>query len=179
MKTAFCIGRGFKGKGAGIYRYLGDGGFTPDFILFVFPSSKRILNHPSLPGIVKKLASGMIDIMPLAVLKLLFFPLLPKVKTPVYYVKDINSADSLKILDSMNPDYLVVFSCGIIGKELISKFPKRILSAHAGKLPEFRGVSNVEWAYSEDKDLYGTIQLLDSKVDAGDIVYEEKTSKAE
>jgi len=177
MKICFTIGRPFKGRGELIYNSVLKEGFKIDNILYVFPSSERILRIKSIPILVRKIIAVCIDNAPIWLLKLAFVKYIPKVNSKIFYTKNMNSFTTIKKLKKINPDIIIVNSCGIIKKEFISEFENVVISAHAGKLPEYRGVNNVEWTYYEGSDLYGTILFISEKMDDGDLVYEGKIDK--
>jgi len=102
---------------------------------------------------------------------------LPVLCEKIYYVNGINSQKTFNRLTEEKPDVVITFSCGVLSKRLCENFHNVFLNAHAGKLPEFRGMNNVEWAYLEDKPLVGTIHFMSGDIDAGDIVYENEISK--
>jgi len=117
--------------------------------------------------------------MPIGILKMVYGSRLPDVDVSVHYVKGINSREALDVLSKERPETVVVYGCGLVGRRLCERFHNVLLNAHAGKLPEFRGMNNVEWSYLSESPLVGTVYFMASGIDAGDIVYEEELKKEE
>jgi len=184
MKAGFAVGGDFRGRGENIYDSLVAAGMRPDFLLYCFPDARRVpslierlLQLGRLQGTAKRLGKWAYALTPTTVLRAVFRSWLPEVETQVHYVKGINSEAAFRVLLHERPDVLVVVGCGIVGKRLCETFRGQLLNAHAGKLPGFRGMNNVEWAYLEDAPLVGTIHFIVPAVDAGDIVYEQELNK--
>jgi methionyl-tRNA formyltransferase len=102
---------------------------------------------------------------------------MPKGCKKLYFVKDINSRRAVTILAHENPRVIVLYSCGQIMKKTCEIFHNVLINAHAGRLPEYRGVNNIEWAYIEHADLYGTVQYTAPLMDTGDIIIEKIIEK--
>tara|TARA_B100000315_G_scaffold260060_1_gene319028 strand:- start:3157 stop:3888 length:732 start_codon:yes stop_codon:yes gene_type:complete len=177
MKIGLAVGRDFSGKAEMIYNSLKVSGYKPDFILFCFPEPKRIMNYKKIKWLPRILIAFAIKVLPIFILKIISKKFQPNVDTKIYFVKSINSLKSRRILFLQNPDVVVVYSCGFIKKNICELFHNVFMNAHAGKLPEFRGVNNVEWTYLMGQELFGTIQFTAPLMDTGDIVYEEKMEK--
>ena len=178
MSIGLAVGKEFQGQAQAIYDSLMEQGLGPDFILYVFPTGKRIRRNKKIPAIIRKPAAAVVGWLPVVVLKVLLKKFTPKdVRCPVYYVKDINSEHAHNCLTKEAPSAVILFSCGIISKRTCEKFHNILMNAHAGKLPEMRGVSNVEWTYLEEQPLWGTIQFTAPKMDTGDVVYDEHFPK--
>jgi hypothetical protein len=171
------IGREFKGNAELIYRSLTDNGFEPKFILYAFPTYKRIASNYDWNWYFRYPAAIVFQILPATLIKVIFKNYFPKFGKKCFFVKDINSISALKILVRENPEYIILYSCGYIKKRTCELFHNKMISAHAGKLPEYRGISNVEWAYLENDDLYATFQFTAPSMDTGDIVFEKILNK--
>lgn len=92
--------------------------------------------------------------------------------TKVYNIKNINSHKSKEVFKKFTPS-LVICNSGIIKQSTIKENDKiYFLNIHASKLPEYRGVSNIEWALFDDKDIYATIHRINNGIDEGDILYQ-------
>jgi len=176
--VAVGIGKNSRSRTLEIYEAITSNNYKPDFIVLYFPSFKETLHQGSSAWLLRFIMATTIKILPIFLLKVMGGKFLPKnIDTKIYYAKDINSARSLAILSKENADIVIMYKSGFIKKKTCELFHNTLVNAHAGKLPEFRGVSNVEWAYLLDQDLYGTIQFTAPKMDTGDIVYEEKFNK--
>ena len=177
MRICLAIGREFKGNAELIYRSLTNNGFEPEFILYAFPTYKRIVSNYDWNWYFRYPAGIVFQILPAALIKVIFKNYFPKFGKKCFFVKNINSKSSLRIMARENPEYIILYSCGYIKKRTCELFHNQLISAHAGKLPEFRGVSNVEWAYLEEKDLFGSVQFTAPTMDTGNIVFEKKLNK--
>jgi len=173
MKIALAIGGPYNGTASKVYEALIEVGLDPAFIVYCFPPPQRI----DLLKPISTLKDILVWRIPLFVLKNKLRSWLPDVNIPVRYVRGINSPDFAQTLSDERPDVVVVLNCGIVGKKVCELFPSLLLNVHAGKLPDYRGRSNVEWAYLEDTPLVGTVHYIASGIDTGDIVYEEELKK--
>jgi folate-dependent phosphoribosylglycinamide formyltransferase PurN len=187
MRFGLTVGGKFQGHTRNVYTSLLANNLKPNFILYCFPDSKNInryifrgiLNRYPLIAFFIKKAYQITPIFILAILYKIWFPYIKSIKSKVYYVKGINSNKALEILLNEQPDVVIVLGCGIVGRRLCEIFHNKLLNAHAGKLPEFRGVDNVEWANFEGVEVIGTIHYIATGVDSGDIVYEQKLKNLE
>jgi folate-dependent phosphoribosylglycinamide formyltransferase PurN len=176
MRIGFALTPKYSETAKKIYFSLKAEGFQPDFIVYCFPQQQTIFKFLNFKKFIKNL---IIKITPMLILKSLYGNYLPGEISKIYYVKGIISNRALRVFLKEGPSVVVVFGCGIVGKRLCDHFHNVLLNAHAGKLPEYRGVNNVEWAYLEDAPLIGTIHFIVSHIDAGDIVYEQVLRKEE
>jgi len=177
MKFGLIIGREFKGNGKLIYRSLINNDLTPNFILYAIPTYKRIISNKDYKWYYRYPAAFVFKTFPIQLIRILLKSYFPKLGKKCYYVKDVNSKSSISIMIKENPDYIILYSCGYITKRTCELFHNKMISAHAGKLPEYRGISNVEWAYFENDDLYATFQFTAPSMDTGEIVYEKRIDK--
>ena len=99
------------------------------------------------------------------------------IKEELLSAPSINSPEAWAILSSKEPRCAVVFGAGIVSKTTCERFHNMLINVHAGELPEFRGINNVEWAYFEDKPLVATVHFIAHKVDSGDIILERELDK--
>ena len=91
----------------------------------------------------------------------------------VYNIRDINSDDAQFVLNTFAPTLLIANS-GIIRKKTIDSNPEvYFINKHGSKLPEFRGVSNLEWALLNESMIYGSILRIHHGIDEGDILEQE------
>lgn len=178
MKVGLAIGGDFHGRSKNIYDSLEEMGFHPEFILYCFPRYKTTSFFINFKSFTKTLIYELVyKAMPAEALRILFRKWLPDVDSKTYYAKGINSDRALNVFLKEKPDAVIVLGCGVVSKRLCDRFPNVMLNAHAGKIPEFRGMNNVEWAYLEDAPLIGTVHFMAPGVDAGDIVYERELQK--
>ena len=180
MKIAMAVGSDFRKCSVTgfnpnkIYSQLKENNLEPDFILFYFPISNPLelkeLNK-------KKLLKKIIQLLPVFLLKIIFWRRIPRLNTKIYFIKGINSKKSLKVLAHEKPNIVITYNCGIVGKKICETYHNVFLNAHAGDLPEYRGMNNVEWAYLEDKPLIGTIHFIARGIDTGDVLYQDELIK--
>lgn len=92
----------------------------------------------------------------------------------VIHVSSINSDESLKILQEINPDIVVVNGTRIISKKILNGISATFLNTHSGITPRYRGVHGGYWALaSGDKENCGvTVHLVDPGIDTGGILYQ-------
>lgn len=99
-------------------------------------------------------------------------PLCQRYGIPLYRVSDINSEDSLRLLEELSLD--VVFVIGwsqILGREALSKARVGMIGVHASLLPHNRGSAPVNWAIIRGEAVGGnTLMWLDETLDGGDII---------
>ena len=87
---------------------------------------------------------------------------------------DINSHQSEEFLRSKNCDVFILGGYGQILKKNIIAIPKIIcLNLHAGRLPEYRGSSPLNWVLiNGEKEFTLSVIKVDNGVDSGPVVYE-------
>ncbi len=175
MKVGIAIGPGAYNFVTRVYESLAGIGVQPSCLLCCLPAPRTTFRKGlSVRSAIKHL---LFAAAPASILRRYWRESYDAFPMSVYYVKGINSAEARDILARERPDVVIVNGCGILDRRICEAFPNTFLNAHAGKLPEFRGRSNVEWAYLEDAPLIGTIHFIARAVDAGDIVYEERLRK--
>lgn len=93
---------------------------------------------------------------------------------PVHHIRNINDAESLRLLKGMAPDLLFVFGWSqIIGEEVRAIPRGGVIGAHPALLPRNRGRHPIVWALVEGLRSTGlTFFYIDSGVDSGDIIWQ-------
>jgi methionyl-tRNA formyltransferase len=96
----------------------------------------------------------------------------PEEEKAVWYKED-----SVAVL---KPDICVLAGWSfIMKKDFLDLFPKGVLNLHAGKLPEYRGCSPLNWALLNGEEEIGlSIVLLDEGIDTGRVVARDTFSAA-
>ena len=96
----------------------------------------------------------------------------------VYQPQDINQAESIQELNSLNPDLFVVIAYGQILSEKLLAIPKIFsLNLHASLLPKYRGAAPINWAIINGEDSTGvTAMKMVRQMDAGPLLAQEKTN---
>lgn len=93
----------------------------------------------------------------------------------VFYVRGTNSQETIKSINAISPDLLILGQTGIVHKKILSIPKVGTLNAHPGILPEYRGIDCPKWTvFQKEFDKLGcTVHWVDSGVDTGDIVAQE------
>lgn len=79
----------------------------------------------------------------------------------------------LHILNKFKVDYIFLAGYGLlIGKKILSKFPKRIVNIHPSLLPSFKGHKNgIQQALDYGVKVTGvTVHFIDEQMDRGEII---------
>ena len=84
----------------------------------------------------------------------------------------LNSKETIKIINSIDPDLIAIFGSSILGNQLIERYPKCIINLHIGLSNEYRGSSCNFWPiYERRVDLLGaTIIRINAGIDSGEIL---------
>lgn len=95
---------------------------------------------------------------------------------PYKEIEDINDERYVMELENMNPDVILSLAYPKIIKEKILKIPKiGSLNVHSALLPKYRGVNSPFWQlYYKERESGITVHEIHSKLDEGDIIYQEK-----
>ncbi len=94
----------------------------------------------------------------------------------VFQPENINDEESLKRLKEFNPDIILVVAYGQILSRHILNIPKMgCINIHASLLPKYRGAAPINRAIiNGEKETGITFMFMNEKVDAGDIIFQEK-----
>jgi methionyl-tRNA formyltransferase len=97
-------------------------------------------------------------------------------KLPVYQFGKVSSPEGIDKVRSLEPDVIVVVAFGEILSEEFLRIPaKASVNVHFSLLPKYRGAGPVQWAIIHGEEGTGvTIQHMVKKLDAGDIILQEK-----
>lgn len=103
-------------------------------------------------------------------------PLARKYNVPIYYIKDINSDKSFKIVKKYNPDMIFCLGWSQLIKKKILNFPKLgVVGVHPAKLPQNRGRHPLIWALALGLEKSAlTFFKMDEGADTGDIVSQKE-----
>lgn len=96
-----------------------------------------------------------------------------KYKLKIYTPKDINSDETLALIDSLKPEIIVMVSYHqIIKEKLLEKYT--IINAHGAPLPKYRGRAPINWAIINNENHTGvTVHFVAKGIDGGDIIEQE------
>ncbi len=95
----------------------------------------------------------------------------PDDRLAVMDVDSVNSAEVMRLLETLQPAVVVVSGTGIISKKVLALAPT-FINIHVGITPRYRGVHGGFWAVVEGRpDLAGTtLHRVDPGVDTGAII---------
>ncbi len=91
---------------------------------------------------------------------------------PIIYSRKTNSPQTIKVLEALAPDLIVLGQTGIVRDDIL-RIPKiGVLNAHPGLLPYYRGIDCAAWAILDDRfDRVGsTVHWVDRGIDTGNIL---------
>jgi hypothetical protein len=90
-------------------------------------------------------------------------------RVPVWNVADLNSPAAIAAIRAAAPDAVVYTGGGILRRQFIGA-AGRVLNAHAGPLPEIRGMNAAEWAALLGERSEVTVHHIDAGIDTGSVV---------
>ncbi len=84
----------------------------------------------------------------------------------------LNSTHTLKALEALQPDLIVLFGTSLVGQNIMNRFANQILNLHIGLSGKYRGSSCNFWPIYEGKlDCLGaTLLKIDAGIDTGEIL---------
>ncbi|MBI1747210.1 MAG: formyl transferase [Acidobacteria bacterium] len=87
-------------------------------------------------------------------------------------VPHINHANTLALIDRLQPDIIAVFGTSLLRGPLLTKGQLGILNLHGGLSPEYRGADCTFWAlYNGEPDKVGcTLHYIDAGIDTGNLI---------
>jgi methionyl-tRNA formyltransferase len=96
---------------------------------------------------------------------------------PVFTPDKISVPEEVERLKHFAPDFIVVVAYGQILKMSVIEVPKiAIVNIHSSLLPRWRGAAPIQWAIlGGDQETGVSTMMIVSKLDAGDILLQEKT----
>ncbi len=88
----------------------------------------------------------------------------------------INSNQTFKQIEEINPDVIAIFGGSLIGPTLIEKYPNQIINLHVGLPQYYRGSSSNFWPIHDGRIecLGASIHYVNETIDGG-IILSEKT----
>ncbi len=100
---------------------------------------------------------------------------------PVLQPQTLKDPEFLEELKTYNADIFVVVAYGKLIPRSIFDLPNfGTINLHPSLLPKYRGAAPVEWALINGEHVTGvTVQMINEKLDAGDIVLQEKIELSE
>lgn len=94
----------------------------------------------------------------------------------VFQPENINEEEFIKKVKEFNPDIILVVAYGqILSKDILNIPRMGCINIHASLLPKYRGASPINLAIINGEEETGiTFIFMNEKVDAGDIIYQQK-----
>ncbi len=91
---------------------------------------------------------------------------------PVHQPEKVRSDETVKMLEDINPDVIVVAAYGQILPESILNIPRYgCINIHASLLPKYRGAAPVEWSIIDGEEKTGvTTMYMEKGLDTGDMI---------
>lgn len=110
------------------------------------------------------------------VIKKLEVDLSPIPETVLKTTDSVNSDKTLKLLQELKPDLVIVNGCRIISKKILNNVNATFINTHEGITPKYRGIHGCYWALvNNDKENCGvTVHLVDKGVDTGEVIYQSR-----
>ncbi|WP_445721072.1 formyl transferase [Flavobacterium sp.] len=98
--------------------------------------------------------------------------ILPLNSSLIVLVKSVNEFSTIELINSLNPDIIVLSGTRILSSNFLDSVNCQILNIHAGITPYFRGVHGAYWAYlNKQSNLAGvTLHRVDKGIDTGQIL---------
>ena len=95
----------------------------------------------------------------------------------IHQPDNVNDDETIEMIRSIEPDFIVVAAYGQILKEEILKIPKfDCLNIHASLLPKYRGAAPINWAIiNGDTETGITIMKMEKGLDTGPMILKTET----
>lgn len=91
----------------------------------------------------------------------------------IYNVRGINDRSTIRKISRLG-ESVIVCNSGILKSNVLILNNVIFLNIHSSKLPQYRGMNNVEWALYESNDIYVTVHRISRGMDEGDILFQKK-----
>jgi folate-dependent phosphoribosylglycinamide formyltransferase PurN len=90
----------------------------------------------------------------------------------VHPVPSVNDEQTMKLLQLLQPDLVIVHGTRIISKKILQSTPATFINIHAGITPRYRGSHGAYWALANNDtaNCGVTVHLVDAGIDTGGIV---------
>lgn len=91
-------------------------------------------------------------------------------------VNSVNSKSTIELINSINPDLIIVNGTRIISKKVLQSVSCKFINTHAGMTPMYRGVHGTYWALvNDDIENSGvTVHFVDEGIDTGNIIAQKQ-----
>ena len=89
-----------------------------------------------------------------------------------HLANNINDTDTVQFITDTQPNLLVYGGGGILRAPIINSVSGYVLNAHAGPLPEVRGMNAIEWATLLNERQSISLHFIDIGIDTGRLICE-------
>ena len=98
----------------------------------------------------------------------------PKCKLLEVKESELNSDKTVKFINKINPDIVLIFGTGMIRDPLFSILPKNSINLHLGLSPRYRGSATLFWPFYFLEPNYAgaTFYYIINEPDAGEIIHQ-------
>ena len=95
----------------------------------------------------------------------------------VYQPVKVKDGEALTLVQSLNPELIVVAAYGkILPEDLLNTPRLGSINVHSSLLPEYRGAAPINWAILDGKEETGvSIMYMAKELDAGDVILQKTT----
>lgn len=95
----------------------------------------------------------------------------------VHQPEKVNDVETIELIKSVKPDFIIVAAYGQILKEELLSIPKYgCLNIHASLLPKYRGAAPINWAIINGDSITGvTIMKMEKGLDSGPMILKVET----
>lgn len=95
----------------------------------------------------------------------------------VHQPEKVNDVETIELIKSVKPDFIIVAAYGQILKEELLSIPKYgCLNIHASLLPKYRGAAPINWAIINGDSISGvTIMKMEKGLDSGPMILKAET----
>ena len=100
---------------------------------------------------------------------------------PVYQPEKLKAEDSVKLLEDLNPELIVVVAFGQILPQRVLDIPAYgCINVHASLLPRYRGAAPMQWSIINGESKTGvTTMFMDAGLDTGDMLLRQEVEISE
>lgn len=94
----------------------------------------------------------------------------------VYQPEKVKSEDTINLIQSLNPDIIIVVAYGkILPKQIIDMPKYGCINVHGSLLPKYRGAAPIQWSIINGDTVTGvTTMYMNEGLDTGDILLQSK-----
>ena len=99
---------------------------------------------------------------------------IPSIKKLEVTEYSLNSEESVKFVNDLNPDIVLIFGTNLIKDPLFSVLPRHAINLHLGLSPRYRGAATLFWPFYFMEPTYAgsTFHYIISEPDAGNIIHQ-------